>query len=114
MNYNEYTVYANPELLATYTSEMREGMRRGVGPMIYELALFKKFWGFRLKDLKFPVTIWHGEEDFAFAQVKRMVHILPNPNVHFLTNQGHLSVPLLNIEEILSDVVQGYESRKAG
>jgi pimeloyl-ACP methyl ester carboxylesterase len=114
MNPHEYSVYDNHELLTIYANVMREGMSRGVGPMIYELALFNKSWGFSLKDLTFPVTIWQGEEDFAFAQVKRMVNILPNPKAHFMANQGHLSVPLLNIEEILTDVVHGHERRKDG
>jgi hypothetical protein len=104
MNQSEYEVYSNQDLLDIYCLEMSEGMKKNLSPMIYELALFNRSWGFDLKTLNFPLSIWHGEDDFAYKQMQRMVKDLPNAQCRFFPKQGHLSVPLLNVEEILSSI----------
>jgi hypothetical protein len=54
-----------------------------------------------------PVRLWHGKEDRAFAV--RLAHDvanrLPNCTARFVENEGHYSLPIRHMGEILRDLI---------
>ena len=55
---------------------------------------FTRHWGFDLKDIKHPVSIWQGSEDLMVptAHGKWLTNYVPNSSAHLLDGHGHLSI----------------------
>lgn len=51
-------------------------------------------WGFKLSDIKFPVSIWQGSEDLMVptAHGQWLTKYVPNSSAHLLDDHGHLSI----------------------
>lgn len=69
-----------------------------------DLALVKP-WGFELRSIEVPVTLWHGRKDrmVPIAHGEWLHDRIPGSRARFLDEDGHLS-PLLGMDEILSDL----------
>lgn len=71
-----------------------------------DLALVSD-WGFELAQLAAPVAIWHGQEDqmgpFAFGQW--LAAHIPGARAHLLPGEGHLSIQINKIGDILDDLL---------
>lgn len=55
---------------------------------------FTRPWGFDLKDVKHPVSIWQGSEDLMVptAHGQWLTKHVPNSSAHMLDGHGHLSI----------------------
>lgn len=88
-----------------YTDMMSGGIRQGVDAPVHETKLLGNDWGFSLKDVVKKVTMWHGEKDAAVKQVQTMSVLLPNCETHFYPDQGHISVVLPAIDDIMQSLL---------
>lgn len=88
-----------------YTEMMSEGIRQDINAPVHETKLLGSDWGFSLKNVTKKVTIWHGEKDAAFQQVQTMSNLLPNCETHFYPDQGHISVVLPAIDDIMQNLL---------
>ena len=93
-----------PRLRKALIEGMREGFRQGVAGPFYEGCLYVRPWAFRLEDITTEIYLWQGELDVHVPP--SMGHYLANaiPHCHatFYANEGHLSLPLNRLEEILN------------
>ncbi len=56
-------VFARPEMKAMFIDDMLHGSRWGLRAPVYDLVLFSRPWGFRLRDIRVPIRFWRGDAD---------------------------------------------------
>jgi pimeloyl-ACP methyl ester carboxylesterase len=64
-------------------------------------------WGFRLEEIRVPITLWHGTKDRTFADLlaKDVASRLPNCEFRLIEGAGHYSLPIRYIDQILADLL---------
>jgi hypothetical protein len=72
-----------------------------------DAQIYAQPWGFAIEDVLVPVRLWHGKEDRAFAVrlAQEIATRLPNCKAHFVENEGHYSLPIRHMREILQDLI---------
>lgn len=72
-----------------------------------DAQIYAEPWGFSIEDVRVPVQLWHGKEDRAFAVrlVQDVANRLPNCRARFIANEGHYSLPIRHIREILQHLI---------
>ena len=85
----------------------RRAWRASVKGLIIDAEIFGQPWGFRLEDVDVPVRLWHGTKDRAFSIeiAKEMAKRLPNCETRFIEGEGHYSLPIRHMREILADLI---------
>ena len=101
-------VLARPKVKAAITDNLFEAFRRGSSGTTYELLLYSRPWGFSLKDIAVPVDLWHGEEDRSVPPTMGRYQATAIPQCHatFCPHEGHFSLAINHMEEILSRLVK--------
>ena len=89
-------------------ASFHEGLRVGVDGWLDDDLAFVKPWGFDLDDVRLPVAVWHGTEDLMVpaAHGHWLARRLPNSIQHIEHGEGHLSLPLGAIEEMLDELLE--------
>jgi pimeloyl-ACP methyl ester carboxylesterase len=97
-------LFANREFTAIVERSVREGLRRGVRGIRSDAAALAKPWGFTLQDLHLPVHLWYSELDsmVPYALGEKLAAAIPQSISRFSSAQGHMSVLVDNLDEILS------------
>lgn len=95
------------EYASTIAAMLRGAVSSGIaGWRDDDLALVSD-WGFDLNQLTAPVAVWHGEQDrmapFVFGQW--LAAHIPGVRAHLLPGEGHLSLQITAIGDILSDLL---------
>jgi pimeloyl-ACP methyl ester carboxylesterase len=85
----------------------RHAWRGSAAGVIADAQIYAQPWGFRLEDVDVPVRIWHGKEDraFSFHLVEEIAARLPNCVPRYVENEGHYSLPIRHVREILADLI---------
>ena len=85
----------------------RHAWRGSADGVIADAQIYAQPWGFRLEDIHVPVRLWHGKEDraFSFRIAEETAARLPNCVAHFVENEGHYSLPIRHMREILADLI---------
>lgn len=88
------------------STSFREAVRDGTEGGLRELYLYTHPWGFRLEDISIPVQLWQGELDTTTpARMGHYLsHSLPNCQARFYPDEGHYSLPINHMSEILRDI----------
>ena len=91
---------------ACFESQRRAWLSSVKG-LIHDAELFGRPWEFRLEDIDVPVRLWHGTEDRAFSVgvAEYVAGRLPNRTMRFVEGEGHYSLPIRHMREILSDLI---------
>jgi pimeloyl-ACP methyl ester carboxylesterase len=97
-------LFASPEFAAIVERSVLEGLRRGVRGIRTDAAVLAKPWGFDFEDLQVPVHLWYAELDsmVPFALGKKLAAAIPQSVSRFSSAQGHMSVLVDNLDQILS------------
>ncbi len=84
----------------------REGLRPGVDGWLDDDLAFTRPWGFELATITAPVFVWQGSADLMvpFAHGQWLARRLPDATAHLLDGEGHLSVGVGAIDEIMSEL----------
>ncbi len=53
----------DPAILWMWRESLKESARQGVVGWAWEAAAVHRPWGFRLEDVRLPVSVWHGRRD---------------------------------------------------
>ncbi len=93
----------NPGLRRALTESMREAFRQGVEGPFYDGRLYAQPWDFRLDTITTEVFLWQGELDMHVppAMGRYLAATLPRCHAVFFADEGHLSLPLNRLREIL-------------
>jgi pimeloyl-ACP methyl ester carboxylesterase len=92
-------------------ASFREALRTGVDGWLDDDLAFTKPWGFDLADISIPTILWQGSEDLMvpFAHGQWLSSRIPGACVHLETGEGHLSIGLGAIDQMLDELVSaGY------
>ena len=91
---------------AIFESQRRAWRGSAEGVMI-DAQIYAQPWGFAIEDVCVPVRLWHGTEDRAFAVrlAREIANRLPNCTARFIENEGHYSLPVRRVREILQDLI---------
>jgi pimeloyl-ACP methyl ester carboxylesterase len=96
----------NAAFEAIFESQRRAWRGSAEGVMA-DAQIYAQPWGFALEDVRVPVRLWHGKEDRAFAVhlAEEVARRLPNCKARFIENEGHYSLPIRHVHEILKDLI---------
>ncbi len=84
----------------------RQAWRASADGVMADAEIYAQPWGFTLEEIGTPVRLWHGTKDRAFHwELARAVsERLPCCTPHFVEGEGHYSVPIRHMREILADL----------
>lgn len=85
----------------------RRAWRASAKGVMADAEIYARPWGFRLEDVDVPVRLWHGKQDRAFSVslAEEVAQRLPNCQARFIDNEGHYSLPIRHVREILGDLI---------
>jgi len=85
----------------------RRAWRGSVEGVLLDAQIYAQPWGFAIEDVRVPVRLWHGMEDRAFAVrlAEQIANRCSNCKAQFIQNEGHYSLPIRHMREILEDLI---------
>ena len=85
----------------------RRAWRGSVEGVLADARIYAEPWGFAIEDVRVPVRLWHGKEDRAFAVrlAEEIANRFPNCKARFIQDEGHYSLPIRHMREILEDLI---------
>lgn len=91
-------------LVASAQAAVADGSRGGAR----ELALYSRPWGFLLQEIPLEVILWHGGLDNTIppAMGRFLAGSIPRCRPLFFPDEGHYSLPIDHMEEILGALVE--------
>ncbi len=103
----DQAVLAKPEVKTTLKENIAAAFRNGSRGAACELLLYTRPWGFALRDIAMRVDLWHGEEDslVPFAMAQYQASAIPNCRAIFCPDEGHYSLPINHMQDILSGLL---------
>jgi pimeloyl-ACP methyl ester carboxylesterase len=95
--------YPRKILVGSFREALKQGYRGGDR----ELFIYTRPWGIDLPTISRPVQLWHGERDTTVpvAHGRFLAQAIPCCRSFFLPQEGHFSLPILRMEEILGSLV---------
>lgn len=99
-------VFSDQENGMAIINATKEAFRIGVSGVSQEIILTLKPWGFNLKDINYPVTVWQGGQDKQAPEMhaKLYARLIPDANLTIFKNEGHLSILKNHGKEILRSI----------
>ncbi len=85
--------------------------QNAAGP-IADSKVFLSTWGEKLSDFILPIHFWHGDNDLVIPfQVSRtMSELVADSVFHLVAGEGHVSLPVNRMDEILNLKMSGLKS----
>ena len=89
-------------------ASFHEALRVGVDGWLDDDLALAKPWGFDLDDVQVPVAVWQGSADLMVpcAHGVWLADRLPHSVVHLEHGEGHLSLALGAIDEMLDELLE--------
>jgi len=94
---------------AMVLNHVEASRHHGVGPLVDELAIYARPWGFDLAEVDVPVHLWYGEAD-RIVPVDMGYHLadrLPTAEAAFYPDLGHVSTVAENDDAIVGALTEG-------
>jgi pimeloyl-ACP methyl ester carboxylesterase len=90
-----------------FESQRRAWRGSGADGVMADAEIYGRPWGFRLEDVDVPVRLWHGKQDraFSFRVAEETAKRLPNCVVRIIDGEGHFSLPIRHMREIVADLI---------
>jgi pimeloyl-ACP methyl ester carboxylesterase len=100
-------VISNAEIRAVFRESMGHAFKQGSMGVAVEMKVFQQDWKIQDWKFPFPVHLWHGEKDTLVPpEHSRFLHErIGGSHLHMLETEGHYSLPILRIEEILKPIL---------
>lgn len=98
---------ADTETLRQVVQGFREALGSGVPCVQADGDIYTSDWGFDLRTIQVPVQVWHGRRDrnIPCAYAEKVAALLPNAIPHWTPNDGHYSLPILRVREIVENTL---------
>jgi pimeloyl-ACP methyl ester carboxylesterase len=99
-------LFADPGYRAIVLASTAEALKQGGRGAAWELTLIARPWDFRLQDVRMSVSLWQGLADqiLPAAMGRRLAAALPACSPHYLPGEGHLSLVVRHIGEVLAEL----------
>ena len=83
-----------------------EGVRQGSGPLLEEIGIYSRSWGFKLEDLNVPVSLFQGEVDIDVpaSMARHQASLIPDCEINLYPDDGHFSLLVNHIDEIITSL----------
>ena len=97
------------ELGEDLAAAMRDGLREGADGWVDDDLAFCRPWGFELADLAVPTFLWQGSADMMvpFRHGEWLAEHVPDVTAHLLPGEGHLSVAIGALDQMVDELVAG-------
>jgi pimeloyl-ACP methyl ester carboxylesterase len=97
-------VLSRPEVFGKFADSFREALRQGGRGVALDLTLYAQPWTTVVETIRVPGHLWHGEQDTTVpaAMGRRLAAALPDCRACFYPDEGHFSLPVQKLEEILA------------
>ena len=84
----------------------RQAWRASADGLMVDAEIYAQPWGFPLEEIRVPVRLWHGKKDRSFHWniADSLGKRLPNCTSRMVEGEGHYSLPIRHMQEILSDL----------
>lgn len=85
----------------------RQAWRVSAEGLLVDAEIYARSWGFPLSEINLPVRVWHGKKDrtFNWRLAESLGKDLPNCQLRLVEGEGHYSLPIRHMNEILGDLV---------
>jgi pimeloyl-ACP methyl ester carboxylesterase len=95
------------EYAADLAAQLRAAVRNGIAGWRDDDLAFAADWGFSLDKLTTPVAVWQGDQDrmVPYAHGQWLAAHLPGARVHLMPGEGHLSLVVIALSDILDDLL---------
>jgi len=102
----DQAVFARPEMKAFFLDDLLNGSRWGLRAPVYDLLLFSRPWGFRLRDIRVPIRFWHGDSDHLvpLEHARHQAKLVPDSDLRVRPGESHLG-GLAAAEEVLDAIL---------
>lgn len=100
----DYYFLKHPAILNLFLDvTVKEACKKSAAGPVQEAALYFKPFHFNLRAIKTPVHFWWGTNDNAvtYIHAKKMEEQLTNVSPHYKPNEGHISIFIKYLEEVL-------------
>lgn len=99
-------LFADPGYRSLMMESTAEALRQGGRGAARELTLIARPWDFRLQDVRMSVSLWQGLADqiLPAAMARRLAAALPACHPRYLPGEGHLSLVVRHIGEVLAEL----------
>lgn len=97
-------IFQDVGIFSAMVQSLREALSQKGRGVIADMAIYHGAWGFPLPELDLPVRLWHGSADRTVprALVDHLAASLPHCRARLIPDEGHFSLPLRHMEEILA------------
>ena len=84
----------------------RQAWRTSADGLMTDAEIYAQPWGFPVEEITIPVRLWHGKKDrsFHWELARGLGARIPNCTTHLVDNEGHYSLPIRHMREILADL----------
>jgi pimeloyl-ACP methyl ester carboxylesterase len=88
-------------------ASFRAALQDGIAGWRDDDLAFARDWGFSLDRIQVPLCIWQGDQDamVPYAHGQWLAERLPNAHAHLLPGDGHLTLVLSRMGEILDELL---------
>ena len=99
-------VLSEPEAQEFVLASAVEGVCQGGGPLLEEIRIYSKLWGFKLDDLNVPTSLFQGEVDIDVpaSMARYQAELIPDCELNLYPTDGHFSLLVNHIDEIIASL----------
>ena len=99
-------VLSEPEAQEFVLASAVEGVCQGGGPLLEEIRIYSKLWGFKLDDLNVPISLFQGEVDIDVpaSMARYQAELIPDCELNLYPTDGHFSLLVNHIDEIIASL----------
>lgn len=96
-------ILSDPHFFDVIRRGILASLRRGARCTLSDADIYLAEWGFELASVRPLIQLWHGKEDrnIAFSYAEKMYATLPNATAHWSEHDGHYSLPITHLREIV-------------
>jgi len=84
----------------------KEAVKYGTTGVHRDANLYSKDWGFKLKNIKRKIFVWHGDKDLTVPIITNKYYkkVLKNKKIFIKSNEGHFSICYNYMNDIIQQV----------
>ena len=84
----------------------KESVKHGITGVHRDANLYSNYWGFKLKNIKKKIFVWHGDKDLTVPIITNKYYKkkLKNKKIFIKPNEGHFSICYNFMNDIIQQV----------